>query len=76
LVGNRWGECPGTGDAGWFHPVSDGPELRLFSQVRRLTPLVRRFRPKGDEYVERRGRIERVDDGLFEGEEAVVHLMG
>jgi pilus assembly protein CpaF len=28
-----------------------------------------------DVYVERKGRIERVDDGLFEGEEAVVHLI-
>jgi hypothetical protein len=29
-----------------------------------------------DVYVERGGRIERALDGLFEGEEAVVHLMG
>jgi pilus assembly protein CpaF len=29
----------------------------------------------GDVYVERRGRIERVEDGLFEGEEAVLHLI-
>jgi len=29
-----------------------------------------------DVYVERKGRIERVDDGLFEGEEAVLHLTG
>ena len=28
-----------------------------------------------DVYVERRGRIERVEDGLFEGEEAVLHLI-
>jgi pilus assembly protein CpaF len=28
-----------------------------------------------DVYVERRGRIERVSDGLFEGEEAVLHLI-
>jgi pilus assembly protein CpaF len=28
-----------------------------------------------DVYVERRGRIERVPDGLFEGEEAVLHLI-
>ena len=28
-----------------------------------------------DVYVERRGRIERAPDGLFEGEEAVVHLI-
>jgi len=28
-----------------------------------------------DAYVERRGRIERVPDGLFEGEEAVLHLI-
>jgi pilus assembly protein CpaF len=28
-----------------------------------------------DVYVERRGRIERVDGGLFEGEEAVFHLI-
>jgi hypothetical protein len=26
-------------------------------------------------YVERKTRIERVDDALFEGEEAVVHLI-
>ena len=29
----------------------------------------------GDVYVERRGRIERAEDGLFEGEEAVLHLI-
>ncbi len=29
----------------------------------------------GDVYVERKGRIERVPDGLFEGEEAVLHLI-
>jgi pilus assembly protein CpaF len=29
----------------------------------------------GDVYVEREGRIERVQDGLFEGEEAVLHLI-
>ncbi len=29
-----------------------------------------------DVFVERRGRIERAPDGLFEGEEAVLHLMG
>ena len=29
-----------------------------------------------DVFVERKGRIERAPDGLFEGEEAVVHLMG
>lgn len=29
-----------------------------------------------DVYVERGGRIERGPDGLFEGEEAVLHLMG
>ena len=29
-----------------------------------------------DVYVEREGRIERAPDGLFEGEEAVLHLMG
>src|SRR6266487_4410720 len=29
-----------------------------------------------DVFVERRGRIEKVPDGLFEGEEAVLHLMG
>ena len=29
-----------------------------------------------DVYVERGGRIERAPDGLFEGEEAVRHLMG
>jgi pilus assembly protein CpaF len=29
-----------------------------------------------DVYVERKGRIERVQDGLFEGEEAVLHVMG
>ena len=29
-----------------------------------------------DVYVERGGRIERAPDGLFEGEEAVLHLMG
>jgi len=28
-----------------------------------------------DVYVERKGRIERVEDGLFEGEEAVLHLI-
>jgi pilus assembly protein CpaF len=28
-----------------------------------------------DVYVERRGRLERVQDGLFEGEEAVLHLI-
>jgi Flp pilus assembly CpaF family ATPase len=28
-----------------------------------------------DVYVERRGRIERMPDGLFEGEEAVLHLI-
>ena len=28
-----------------------------------------------DVYVEREGRIERVPDGLFEGEEAVLHLI-
>src|SRR5205809_5706625 len=28
-----------------------------------------------DVYVERRGRIERVQDGLFEGEEAVLHVI-
>ena len=28
-----------------------------------------------DVYVERKGRIERVPDGLFEGEEAVLHLI-
>jgi pilus assembly protein CpaF len=28
-----------------------------------------------DVYVERRGRLERVPDGLFEGEEAVLHLI-
>jgi hypothetical protein len=27
-------------------------------------------------YVERKGRIERVADRLFEGEEAVLHVMG
>ena len=27
-----------------------------------------------DVYVERKGRIERAPDGLFEGEEAVLHL--
>ena len=30
----------------------------------------------GGVYVEREGRIERAPDGLFEGEEAVQHLMG
>jgi pilus assembly protein CpaF len=29
-----------------------------------------------DVYVERKGRIERVEDRLFEGEEAVLHVMG
>jgi hypothetical protein len=29
-----------------------------------------------DVYVERKGRIERVADRLFEGEEAVLHVMG
>jgi hypothetical protein len=29
-----------------------------------------------DVYVERKGRIERVQGGLFEGEEAVLHVMG
>ena len=29
-----------------------------------------------DVYVEREGRIERVEDRLFEGEESVLHLMG
>jgi pilus assembly protein CpaF len=29
-----------------------------------------------DVYVERGGRIERAPDGLLEGEEAVLHLMG
>ena len=29
----------------------------------------------GDVYVERKGRIERVESGLFEGEEAVLHLI-
>jgi pilus assembly protein CpaF len=29
----------------------------------------------GDVYVERKGRIERVADGLFEGEEAVLHVI-
>lgn len=29
----------------------------------------------GDVYVERKGRIERVPDGLFEGEEAVMHVI-
>lgn len=29
-----------------------------------------------DVYVEREGRIERVQEGLFEGEESVLHLMG
>jgi hypothetical protein len=29
-----------------------------------------------DVFVERKGRIKRVQDGLFEGEEAVLHLMG
>src|ERR671924_1251122 len=28
-----------------------------------------------DAYVERKGRLERVDRGLFEGEEAVFHLI-
>jgi pilus assembly protein CpaF len=28
-----------------------------------------------DVYVEREGRIERAPDGLFEGEEAVLHLI-
>ncbi len=28
-----------------------------------------------DVYVERKGRIERAGDGLFEGEEAVLHLI-
>ncbi len=30
----------------------------------------------GDVYVERKGRLERVPDVLFEGEEDVVHVMG
>jgi hypothetical protein len=29
-----------------------------------------------DVYVERKGRLEKVTDGLFEGEEAVLHVMG
>jgi hypothetical protein len=29
-----------------------------------------------DVYVERKGRIERMADRLFEGEEAVLHVMG
>ena len=29
----------------------------------------------GDVYVERKGRLERVPDGLFEGEEAVMHVI-
>ena len=29
-----------------------------------------------DVYVEREGRLEKVTDGLFEGEEAVLHVMG
>ena len=29
-----------------------------------------------DVYVERKGRLERVGRGLFEGEEAVLHVMG
>ena len=29
----------------------------------------------GDVYVERRGRLERVPDGLFEGEESVMHVI-
>jgi pilus assembly protein CpaF len=29
-----------------------------------------------DVYVERKGRIEKAGEGLFEGEEAVAHLMG
>jgi len=29
-----------------------------------------------DVYVERKRRLERVSDGLFEGEEAVLHVMG
>jgi hypothetical protein len=28
-----------------------------------------------DVYVERKGRLEKVTDGLFEGEEAVLHVM-
>jgi hypothetical protein len=29
-----------------------------------------------DVFVERKGRIERVEERLFEGEEAVLHVMG
>ena len=29
-----------------------------------------------DVYVERKGRLEKVTDGLFEGEEAVLEVMG
>jgi hypothetical protein len=29
-----------------------------------------------DVYVEQKGRLEKVTDGLFEGEEAVLHVMG